>query len=81
METILIGDTVTCTVEDYEHKGKSGVVVASKRTNAGIEHQVEFPPRKWTPEEIDAGEDVRSKGENIVWLLANEVEKVSVDET
>lgn len=79
METILIGDTVICTVEGHPQKGKKGVVLASKKVAKGIEHQVEFPPRKWTPEEIDTGEDakyLKKYGhDHIVWLLQNEIEK------
>lgn len=80
MKAILIGDTVTCTVEGHTHYGKQGVVAASKHVAKGIEHQVVFPTRKWSLAEIEAGEDeaYRKKygDDHIVWLLHNEIEKV-----
>ncbi|MEY9629891.1 hypothetical protein [Sinorhizobium fredii] len=73
---ILIHGEVKCIVAGNPYQGVIGVVKASKATTAGIEHQVEFPRRVYTPEEIDRGED-QDPVENIVWLLESEIQKTS----
>lgn len=76
--TILIGDQVVATTgSGHPYEGKTGVVRASRLEPASgeISHQVEFPRRLYTEEEMDRGED-KDPVENIVWFRASEVEKV-----
>ncbi|MEX2739906.1 hypothetical protein AB3480_00405 [Rhizobium mongolense] len=76
MATILIRDKVKCTVKGHTFEKVTGKVLASKDTGKGIEHQVEFPKRKYTLEEMERGDDVKYQDENVVWLLGSEIEKI-----
>lgn len=77
MTTISINDSVIMTTgEGHPYEGQSGVVIASRRHPATgeIEHQVEFPRRVYSEEELDRGED-QDPVEHIIWLFANEITK------
>lgn len=77
MTTIFIGDSVTvATGSGHPYEGATGEVIASRRNaaTAELEHHVEFPRRVYTQEEMDRGED-QDPVENIVWLMAAEIEK------
>lgn len=77
MTPILIGDRVVAqTGSGHPYEGVEGVVIASRRDpgTGKIEHQIEFPRRQFSVEEIDRGED-KDPYENIVWLMADEVSK------
>lgn len=72
--TILIGDKVTAkTGSGFLYEGQEGEVLASRTAIDGmIEHLIKFPPRKYTQEEMDRGEDTFPP-ESQCWLRADEI--------
>lgn len=69
----------------HAYKGIVGSVIASRLTATGeAEYQVEFPRRTYSPEELEQAEAMNThqdldvmEQENIIWLLAREVEEAS----
>lgn len=76
-KTILIGEMVTAaTGSDFLFEGQQGEVMASRQaTDGSIEHFIKFPPRTYTDEEKDRGDDTFPP-DNQCWLRADEVTKV-----
>ena len=76
MTTILIGDKVKAKPSPgFTFNDQTGEVTATRKATDGtIEHLVVFPPRSYTQEEMDRGDDTFPE-DNQSWLRADEVVK------